>query len=147
MKSEAKRKALRAAGDILAGFINIIFNSPPSGSSPNVIRTTENVSYTNYSAITRSSPSSVVVKAPSKYDFADLIYDSYSDAEELKAALVSVIMARGKVSVTELYDILKDPRNLDGADALIGWTDLTNAYVGMENGHYRLYMPPVVSLK
>ena len=145
IKVDAKRKLLRAAGDILSGVIRLIFDAPPArGGASNVIRTTDNVSYTNYSNVTRS----VASPAPrnKKYDFEDLIYVTYNDAYDLLKAMRDIQLRNGKISVTELYDILKDPSNLEATDALVGWTDLTNAYVGLESGHYRLFLPPVVKI-
>lgn len=145
-KKDAKRRALRAAGEILTAFINVMFNSSglQGGSPGNVIRRTESVSYRNYNAMSGGNVQTVPRSA--KYSFPDLVYSDWDDAEDLRKTLLNVIARDGKVSVTKLYDIIDDPSNLTPTDSMIGWTDLTDAYVGMEDGHYRLFLPQVVSI-
>lgn len=146
-KQDAKRKALRAIGEILSGLINITFNAPPkpTSSGGTVIRQGDNVSYKAYNQI--SSNTSQPAKT-NRLEFADLIYDTWDAAEELKAAAQSELARRGgKLSVSELYDIFGDASHLEMTDGLIGWHDLSAAYVGIDNGKYRVFMPQVESLR
>lgn len=151
IKAEVRRKALSAVGEMLISIINKLFNSPRSNSYSagpwNPGQTTETVSYKNYSAISARPVTSAPAPSGGKHNnFSDLIYREWKDADNLKQFLIGEIMRKGNVTVNEMYDEIGDPSNLEPTDSHIGWTDLSNAYIGMENGYYRLYLPPLETI-
>lgn len=152
-KQDAKRKVWRAIGDVLIGTMNIIFNSPsrPNGGNSSgggsVIRQADGVSYKAYNQMSGNSGNSGGGKS-NRLEFPDLVYDTWDDADEIKRAAEAELMRNGgKLSVAKFYDIFGDVSHLEMTDSMIGWTDLTNAYIALENGKYRLYMPQVESLR
>lgn len=149
IKLDFKRKLRAVIGDILIEGIGMIFhNRSASAAAKNVVssvvRSTDNVSYRDYSSASKNGSRSAV---GGKYTFSDLKYSRRVDAVDLLDAMQSVLAENGKVSVTNLYDILEDPSNLEMTDNNFGWTDLSGAYVSMDGGLYRLFLPPVVALK
>ena len=147
-KQDAKKKALRAVGEILSGLINLTFNSPSTKpqSSGSVIRQGDNVSYVAYNQMSGNVQSPV--NKSNRLTFPDLVYDTWDDANDLKvAAEAELIRNGGQLSVSKFYDIFGDVAHLEMTDSMIGWRDLSSAWIGMEDGKYRLYMPQVESLR
>lgn len=150
IKRGAKRKLLGMLGDMLSDAIDKIFRQKPGTTAsygPNVFTRSSysNGGYTNYSQA--SSKPKQATKPTGRWTFSDLVFAERSQATHLKDVMINKIAADGYLSVMELYDALDDPGNLEPTDNNYGWRDLNGAYVAEEGGLYRLYLPPVVSLK
>ena len=148
-KHSAKKKFLSVIGDILIEFIDMIFHGRGGNIAKNVvssvIRNSDNVSYRNYSAASQNRVRES--SQSSKYTFSDLVFANRVDAVDLLDAMEQVLAEHGKVSVTNLYDILDDPSNLSMTDSNFGRYDLTPARVVSTGNAYRLLLPTVVELK
>lgn len=78
------------------------------------------------------------------YDFADLVYDTRSEAESVLASMDEIMDTYNVVTVADMYDLSGVTCNY--TDNKYGWMNISNAQVIDGRDGYIIKMPRVVSI-
>lgn len=124
----------KALSDIVKDGIDMILYGDKQGSRNN----SSHVPYRNYSS--NSRPSNHATRT--NYDFADLVFDTRSEAENVLSNMDELMDRYGAVAVADMYDLAGVTCNY--TDYKYGWTNISSAQVVHGRDGYIIKMPRVV---
>lgn len=78
------------------------------------------------------------------YDLINIVFSEKRDAQDTLDTMIEICERYGKVSVADLYQIVRRPTNAN--DFGWGWTDLRSAKVVYGRSGYMLDLPKVISI-
>jgi hypothetical protein len=118
--------------DIISNSIEMLFyGEPRRGSRDRGDRS--KVSYTQYYGDRDRGKTEHYYARKSRYEFDDIVMPTRQDCEDILGQLIDLIDDYGKVSVSELYDIVG--KGDEYVDQKWGWTNLSQAgYRSVRNG-------------
>lgn len=125
----------KALSDIVKDGIDmILYGDKRSGNRSN----SSHVSYRDYSGSRSSSNRSSRIN----YDFADLVYDTRSEAENVLSSMDELIDRYGVVTVADMCDLAGVTCNY--TDNKYGWMNISSAQVVHGRDGYIIKMPKAV---
>lgn len=86
------------------------------------------------------------VRSPNPYEIDDIICENYGDCEAILDEMNDTIERYGMISVSDLHDIIGQPKSGNHTDCKYGWTSLRTARIIHVSGGYMLKLPRVVPL-
>lgn len=132
--------------DTINGSTERIFGVGRTSSAPsNTFYKTANTNYSKMHKREEAQP-----KKTSKFEFKDIIFESRSDAEDVKDQIEAIIDTYGTASVADLYDLLGvNQDQVDFTDNYYGWYigDVKGFSVHYVNNGYRLNIPRPTVIK
>lgn len=129
----------KALSDIVKDGIDmILYGDKRSGNRSNSSR----VSYRDYSSGSGRRENNRSTRT--NYDFADLVYDTRSEAESVLASMDEIMDTYNVVTVADMYDLSGVTCNY--TDNKYGWRNISNAQVIHGRDGYIIKMPRVVSI-
>ena len=127
----------KALSDIVKDGIDmILYGDKRSGNRSNSSR----VSYRDYSSGSGRRENNRSTRT--NYDFADLVYDTRSEAESVLASMDEIMDTYNVVTVADMYDLSGVTCNY--TDNKYGWMNISNAQVIHGRDGYIIKMPRVV---
>ena len=129
----------KALSDIVKDGIDmILYGDKRSGNRSNSSRG----SYRDYSSGSGRRENNRSTRT--NYDFADLVYDTRSEAESVLASMDEIMDTYNVVTVADMYDLSGVTCNY--TDNKYGWMNISNAQVIHGRDGYIIKMPRVVSI-
>ena len=129
----------KALSDIVKDGIDmILYGDKRSGNRSNSSR----VSYRDYSSGSGRRENNRSTRT--NYDFADLVYNTRSEAESVLASMDEIMDTYNVVTVADMYDLSGVTCNY--TDNKYGWMNISNAQVIHGRDGYIIKMPRVVSI-
>ena len=123
----------KALSDIVKDGIDMILYGDKQGN-----KNSSHVSYRNYSSNSRQSNRA----SRTNYDFADLVFDTRSEAESVLSSMDELIDRYGVVTVADMCDLAGVTCNY--TDNKYGWMNIASAQVVHGRDGYIIKMPRAV---
>jgi hypothetical protein len=115
------------------------------GASPDS-RTTDSVSYRNYSDYSRGDKRyAPTARVSGGYSYEDLVFDSFDEADKVLTKLDAIVLEYKVVSVAEMYEAAGLVPNF--TDSFYGWTDIHTANIVPDKEGWVIRMPKATSIK
>jgi hypothetical protein len=132
------------AKDVIIGAVEALLgvNRSSSGSSKS---NASRVSYRKYYEDNQRRDSRDYQSNHSTFNYDDIIFDSYGEADEVLTSMDEIIATYGIVSVADYYD-MADVKH-DYTANKYGWSDIRSARIVRErNGGYSIKLPKAMAI-
>jgi hypothetical protein len=126
--------------DALTGSVKRAFWGERGGSSSKKRSTVDRVSYGRYYDSPRDRRDRSEPRTRNRFDYDDILFDNYADADAVLTALEDVIDRFGVAKVGDLYDFAEVSTNNYQINKY-GWTDLHNAKITRGRDGYTINLP------
>lgn len=126
--------------DALTGSVKRAFWGDRGSSSGKKRPTVDRVSYGRYYDSPRDRRDRGDIRTRNRFDYDDILFDNYADADAVLSALEDVIDRYGMAKVSDLYEF-SDISTNNYQVTKYGWTDLHNAKIVRGRDGYVINLP------